>query len=305
MRPGGWKQGQDHGIAPLIDWQGFCNPVASGVTVKKTIVSVLTVAGFAFPAAVTQPDPLDIARKSLAAVESDWKQAPNYSYVERDVQSKKEAEPTIKSYEVLMIDGSPYRRLIAADDKPLSPGEQAEEDRKMRNEIEKREKENNHEEKKRMAKYMRERKRENDMIREMVNAFEFRLAGEETIHGHDCWVLDTSPKPGYEPKDREDRVLLGMQGRLWIDKEQYQWVKARAEVVKPVSFYGFLAKVGPGTRFLLEREPVSSNLWLPKHFSMQVNASAFGFLNEDSTDDETYGDYKPMSQSLAELHAGN
>jgi hypothetical protein len=37
---------------------------------------------------------------------------------------------------------------------------------------------------------------------------------------------------------------------------------------------------------------------------MQVNASAFGFLNEDSTDDETYGDYKPMSRSLAELQVG-
>src|ERR1700693_6239798 len=263
----------------------------------------MTAAGSAFPAVVTQPDPLEIVRKSVEAIEANWKQAPNYSFVEREIQSKKEGEPTVKSYEVLMIDGSPYHRLIAIGDKPLSPGEQAEEDQKMQNEIVKRERETDREEKKRMAKYVRGRKREHDMTREMVNAFEFRLAGEETVHGHDCWVLDTSPNPSYEPKDRESRVLLGMTGRLWIDKNQYQWVKARAEVVKPVSFYGFLAKVGPGTRFVLEQEPISNNLWLPRHFSMQVNASAFGFLNEDSTDDETYGDYKPMSQSLAELQA--
>jgi hypothetical protein len=92
-----------------------------------------------------------------------------------------------------------------------------------------------------------------------------------------------------------------MTGRLWIDKNQNQWVKVRAEVIKPVSFFGFLAKVGPGTHFLLEQEPITNNLWLPKHFNMQVNASALGFLNEDSRDDETYLDYKPMSQSLAEL----
>jgi hypothetical protein len=271
--------------------------------VKRTLILLLTAAGGSFPAVITQPDPLEIVRKSVEAIETNWKQAPNYSYVEREVQSKKEAEPTIKSYEVLMIDGSPYRRLIATNDTPLSTGEQAEEDRKMRDEIEKRQHETGREEKKRMAKYLRDRKREHDMTREMVNAFEFRLAGEETVHGHDCWVLDTSPKPGYEPKDRESRVLIGMSGRLWIDKEQYQWVKARAEVVKPVSFYGFLAKVGPGTHFVLEQEPIANNLWLPKHFSMQVNASALGFLNEDSTDDETYQDYKPMSRSLAELQA--
>jgi hypothetical protein len=51
----------------------------------------------------------------------------------------------------------------------------------------------------------------------------------------------------------------------------------------------------------LEQEPIANNLWLPKHFSMQVNASALGFLNEDSRDDEIYLAYKPMSQSLAEL----
>jgi hypothetical protein len=92
-----------------------------------------------------------------------------------------------------------------------------------------------------------------------------------------------------------------MTGRLWIDKNEGQWVKARAEVVKPVGFYGFLAKVGPGTRFLLEQEPITNTLWLPKHFSVQVNASALGFINEDSHEDNTYRDYKPMSQSLAEL----
>jgi hypothetical protein len=233
----------------------------------------------------------------------DWKRAPDYSYVTREVQSKHEAAPVIKSYEVLMLEGSPYHRLIAIDDKPLSPGEQADEFRKMQNEIDKRRNETEKEQKKRIAKYLRERKRENDMIREMAAAFEFHFAGEENVNGHDCWVLDTSPNASYEPKDREGRVLTGMTGRLWIDKSSYQWVKAKAEVFKPLSFYGFLAKVGPGTRFVLEQEPISNNLWLPKRFNMQVNASALGFLNEDSREDDTYGDYKPMSQTLSLLQA--
>jgi len=57
--------------------------------------------------------------------------------------------------------------------------------------------------------------------------------------------------------------------------------------------------VGPGTRFELEQEPVAGNLWMPKHFAMRVNASAFGFINENSSDDETYTDYRPMSGVVA------
>jgi hypothetical protein len=140
------------------------------------------------------------------------------------------------------------------------------------------------------------------MLKEMVDAFDFHLTGEANIDGHACWVFDAQPKPGYQPKTRETKVLSGMQGKLWIEKSQYQWVRVEAEVMRPVSLYGIIAKVGPGTHFFLEQAPVAGNLWLPKHFSVKVNASALGFINENSSDDETYRDYKPMP-SLAELEA--
>jgi len=138
------------------------------------------------------------------------------------------------------------------------------------------------------------------MLKEMVEAFDFRLVGEANLEGHNCWVFDAEPKPGYQPKTRETKVLLGMRGKLWIDKSQYQWVRVEAEVMRPVSLYGVFAKVGPGTHFSLEQAPVAGDLWLPTHFSVNVKATAFGFINEDSVNDETYRQYKPMP-SLAEL----
>jgi hypothetical protein len=269
----------------------------------KLLALLLALAGCGTAAVVTEPDALEIVRQSVVAMQADWREAPNYSYVQREIESKHESMPTKKTYVVVMIDGSPYRRLIALDGHPLGPGDQAEQDRIMQIEIQKRDHESNRERTKRITKYRRDRQREHDMIQEMVRAFQFRVVGEEILDGHNCWVLDTSPNPNYIPPDRESRVLKGMSGRLWIDKEQKQWVKASARVVKPVSFYGFLAKVGPGTRFVLEQEPVREGVWLPKRFHMQVNASALGFLNEDSTEEDIYRDYKPMSQTLAELQA--
>lgn len=250
------------------------------------------------------PDPKQIVRTSVQAIQSDWAQAPGYSFDERDVESKHNGHPTVKTFQVLMIDGSPYRRLTAINDHPLSPGDRAEEERKLRVEIRKRARESEFERSRRLAKYQKERRHDQAMLLAMVDAFDFKLAGEENVNGHDCWILDAQPRRNYQPKDRETKVLAGMRGRLWVDKNQHQWVRVKAEVFKPVSFYGFVAKVGPGTRILLEQAPINDNLWLPKRFSMNVSASAFGFFDESSTDDETYRDYKPLPKTSAGLAPG-
>lgn len=264
------------------------------------IVAVAGAAGLAPPDA-KQPDTKQIVERSVQAIRSDWSQAPGYSYEERDVESKHNARGTIKTYEVLMIDGSPYHRVIALNDRALSAGEQAEEERKLKAEIQKRAHESKRDYSRRIAKYEKERRQDQAMLMAMVNAFDFEIAGEETVNGHDCWILDAHPKQGYQPTNRETKVLAGMRGRLWIDKRQYQWARVKAEVVKPVNFYGFVAKVGPGTTILLEQEPVRGDLWLPKRFSMHVSASAFGFIDESSVDDETYSDYKPLPKTSAGL----
>lgn len=264
---------------------------------KKLLFLVL--AGYGVHAGTPQPDAVQIVQRSLAAVEASWAQAPNYSFKERDVESKHALTPTIKSYEVLMIEGSPYNRLVAFNDQPLAPELNAVEDQKLRTEIDKRQRESKRERAHRIAKYEKQRSQDHAMMIAMADAFDFQLAGEETVDGHACWVLDATPKRGYQPKIRETKVLTGMRGRLWIDKAQYQWVRVTAQVFKGVGFLGFMAKVAPGTAFALDQEPVADNLWLPKHFSMQVKASALGFINEDATSDETYGDYRLSTAAVA------
>src|SRR5271163_1323987 len=102
---------------------------------KKTGLAV--VVAFTLPAAAPPPSISELVRQSVEAIKTDWSQAPNYSFVERDVESKKDGEPTIKTKRVLMIDGSPYNRLIAMDDRPLSPGDEAEEKRELARAIDK------------------------------------------------------------------------------------------------------------------------------------------------------------------------
>lgn len=83
-----------------------------------------------------------------------------------------------------------------------------------------------------------------------------------------------------------------MQGKLWIDKQTFQWVKIQAQVIHPVLIEGFLAEVEPGTRFELEKRPVQDGIWLPSHFAMKAQAKIFFLFPHRSQDDETYYGYR-------------
>src|ERR1700722_17988136 len=84
----------------------------------------------------TNPD--EIIQRSLKSNEANWTEALNYSYIELDVARQGEAAEAAKTYEVLTIEGSPYNKLIALNDQPLSSQQKAEEVRKLQQETDSR-----------------------------------------------------------------------------------------------------------------------------------------------------------------------
>jgi hypothetical protein len=238
-----------------------------------------------------------IVQRSVSANDADWEAAPDYAYTENDAIVK--GGRTIrKKYEVLMILGSTYNKLLAVDGEPLSPVGAREEERKLRQEILRRGNESPDVRRKRIAKFSQARRQDHELVGEMAKAFQYKLLGNEMMNGRLCFVLEATPKAGYSPPNRDTKVLTGMRGKLWIDTDRFQWVKVHAEVFRPVAFGLFIAHVQPGTQFTLEEAPVRGDIWLPTHFETVVKASILGFWSRDSSDDETYTDYRPMSQVL-------
>jgi hypothetical protein len=235
----------------------------------------------------------EIIRLSIAAAEADWKAIPDFSDIERDADTRGGLASS-KTYQVLMIDGSPYYRLIAVNDQPLSPAEQARESEKLERVIAKRGGESEKQRAKRLAQYQEELNRIFNLMRAMGEAFDFKLAGEERLEDHDVYVFEATPRPEYQPISRETKILTGMKGTLWIDKDNYQWVRVEAEVLKPVAFGWFIAKVMPGTSFVLEQDLVTKGVWLPKHFRLEIKAKVL-WLPKGYVHDETYRDYRQIS----------
>jgi hypothetical protein len=227
-----------------------------------------------------------IIQRSVEANNRDWDAAPQFDYTERD-----QGPDGSKTHAVTMLYGSSYERLVAINGKPLSPEKQAEEQKKFEKIVAERRSESPEKRSERVSKYEAERKRDHTMLEQMTAAFDFKLTGEQNVKGRRVYVLRATPRKDYKPPNRDSQVLTGMEGRLWIDRATYQWVRVEAHVMHPVKIAGFLAEVEPGTQFELEKMPVSGDIWLATHFAMRSNAKVILLFRRRSQEDETYFNY--------------
>lgn len=257
------------------------------------IVLVFTLAiGATSVSANAQQDLSEIIQRSVAANDRDWDADAQYDYHETD----RDSDGT-KTYEVTMQYGTLYEKLIALNGKELTASQKAEQQRKFDKTMAQRRAESPRQRAARIAKFKAERKRDHAMLAQLAKAFTFTSQGEQQLGDYKVYVLKANPRPGYRPTNRDTRVLTGMEGTLWIDKQTYQWVKVEAHVIHPVSIIGLLAKVEPGTRFELEKEPVGDNIWLSKHFSMTATAKVLSLVSHHSQEDDTFFDYHKRQSS--------
>lgn len=238
-----------------------------------------------------QPRVEQIIRNSVAANQRDFQAGAKYNWKERDHTAK-----GTKTYQVTMIEGTPYYRLLAANGRTLSSEEEKQELQKEQQETEKRKSESPEVRQQRIAKFESDRTRDNNMMDQLTKAFDFTLSGTRTVRRFHVWVLKATPRSGYQPPNRDAQVLRGMQGELWIDQKTYNWVRVHAVVLQPVSIEGFLAQVEPGTQFDLQKAPVGNNIWQPTEYSMRAQARVLLMFNHNSEEQDTYWDYRPAAK---------
>ena len=243
----------------------------------------------------------EIVRHAASAMQADWAAAPGFAFVQRDVTTSK-GTTTSKMQQVFMIEGSDYYMPIAVDDQPLSANQQKLELQRLRDEVERRSRETPEEAQRRAQRYRKTREQNGILIEQFTKAFNFALSGEGMVDRHDCYVLDAKPKPDYRPPNRTAKVLTGMQGRLWIDKDSFHWVKAEAEVLKPVSIFGLFARVLPGTRMELEMTPVNDSIWQVSRFAVDLRLAIFWRKSVKETE-SIFSGYRPAAAALAEALA--
>src|SRR5579859_851651 len=110
------------------------------------------------------------------------KRQRDYTFTDREVENKLDGNGQVKSteiktYEILEIYGSPVQRLIEKDDKPLDAKEASKEEQRIQKLIDKRKNESDDDRRKREEKELKEREDGRKFVREVADAYDFRLVG--------------------------------------------------------------------------------------------------------------------------------
>jgi hypothetical protein len=290
-------------VEPLGNVAGRLSSSTCRLVLETTTLALLAMCVCGRAMGQCQPEDIPaIIQRATTAMQSDWNAFPGYAFVERDEETSKHGT-TVKTHRVFMIEGSDYYMPIAVDDKPYTAEQLAQEHQKLVQEIDRRKNETAKERQHRSERYWKERNQTGILLEQYVKAFDFRLVGEEFFNGHLACVLDARPRPDYRPPNREAKILTGMQGRLWIDSDDFHWLKAEADVLKPVSILGIAVRVLPGTHMELQMAPVSPSLWLVSRFTVTVKASVLWMSSEQGSV-TSWSEYRPAAAALADEVAG-
>jgi hypothetical protein len=266
----------------LLRWN--LSPGLASLLVMRPWLPLLTMAS-----AFAQMDPQEIVRRSVTVDDQSWKLARNYTYVQREIDRELDSSGKVKTThartrEVMYIGQRPYRRLLEKDGHPLSPADEKKEKEKLDKVIAERNRETPAARDKRVAEYEKRRAKQREELKDIPNAFNFKLAGEEKLESGNAYVIEATPRLSYRGK--EHNFLNKLRGKFWIDKADYHWVKVEAETLDTISFGLFIARLARGSRLTFEQVRVNNEVWLPKRAAVTASAR-LGLVKKLNLEEET------------------
>ena len=280
----------------------LASPASSFGQAKKKPTVPVPPQPAAAPATV---DPKELVRRASENEFQNEKLQKYYTYVQREETRKLDSEGRVKSTEsetsdVMVLYGEGVNRVIARDDRPLSPEDSAKVEAKIDKFMRERKNETPDEKQKRLAEQEKDRQKERAYVSEISEAYNFHLDGIEKLNGRDTYVISAEPRPDYHAQTRAARALLpAFHFKVWIDKADCQWVKLDAEALDNASYGLFLLRLHKGTRAHLEQVRVNDEVWLPAKVNLKVDARVVLFKSYLEEIDINYKDYKKFRTEVA------
>jgi hypothetical protein len=234
-------------------------------------------------------DARQIVGQSLVVAEHSWQARNGYNYVERDEDRRLDSAGQVQSDNIdvtrmTLVNGIRFEQLMEHNGQPPS----AEDQKKRDQDFEKLK----HEPPDERAARLRKAQENTSFLRDLLEAFEFRLIGEETVADRPTYVLEATPHPGYHATGKYGKLFARVQGKLWVDKQDFGWVKVDGEVTQSFSMGLFVARVQRGSHIILDQICLGDAIWVPKR--LEVRASARILLLKSLELDRilTYTDYR-------------
>jgi hypothetical protein len=272
--------------------------IASPTGVRRILVIFTLASCCAVSHSANQPDARELVRQSIQNGEHAWQVSTEYECIQRVASRQFDSVGETKSkesdvYAVIPLGyGAFFNEHVEHDGEPVS----AEAREHAQRELAKLRAEPESAKRRRFERELADR----SYMKEVPDAFNFRITGTDYLATGPAWVVEATPRPGYEPRSRYAHVFPKMRGTLWIDQKDGQWVKADAVATDNMSFGLFIARLAKGSHIYLEQTKLPDGNWVPKSLEAKAEARTFLFFQHNFEEDITYSDYrKPAALSAA------
>lgn len=249
-------------------------------------------------------DARSLVARAVATDDHSYRLARNYTYKIHDEIQELNSSGGVKSVhstvdEVLYVGGKTYLHPLEKDGKPLPEKEAQKEQAKLDRAVEEASRLSEAERAKRIEEQEHDIAKRRAQFKEIPDAFDYTLVGDAVIAGRGAWEISAKPRADYHGELHG--ILRNLEGTLWIDKQDYSWVKFEAEVLKPFSIGWFLARVGEGTHLSYELMPVGTQdaagarkteFWVPKSIALRASARLALVRRMNVEQKITFSDYR-------------
>ncbi len=259
----------------------------------------------ALPLTASLPDGNALIRRTAEADVANWNRISAYEFIESVVTKHLDGNGAVqrtesRAHEVLWLEGSPYRKVIERDGKPLPEAEAKFEADKLKAVTGERRRETPEARGKRLEEAERQRNRDRPALREVPDAFHFKVVGEQVVNGRKTWVTTFEPRPGYRPKDRRAKLFPHVKGRLYIDQTEHQWVRAEAELFETFSFGWILVRVARGSSVVVEQTRTPEGDWAQSSMNLKAEATIGLFKHYRVDQRNSYTGYRKNSVAVSQ-----
>ena len=248
------------------------------------------------------PDPRRFLAETMKHLRSNDLVRSDYTYRERETRYSYGTDGGVARRRVRIYEVVPspepeltYRRLVSEDG--VQPGDLAKRDaeqaRKEREWLARRELEGLDERQARQRKREIEELKERAVVDELPSVFDIRMTGRDTIDGRSAIVFTFDPRPGYSPRTPEGRIISHFRGQAWIDEVDHELVRLRMECLDSVSVkFGFIFRLLKGSRGVVERRKIDGEAWLPTYSRFTGSGRVFFVARVDLDQESEYSSYR-------------
>lgn len=182
-----------------------------------------------------------------------------YGFIERRLHDELDRSGNVRehsdeTFQLILLENHRYPRLIAKDGKPLVPDEQRKQVDRERKFLD--------DARKKSAEKTKDTDDSLKLDDQFLDHFRFEVVGREELNGRPSFVVTVLPRPGNLPvRNNSEKIFTHLQGRVWVDAQDYSLVKCDLHLTEPTSFYGILGSVRQ-VDLLLQRRRVENKVWM-------------------------------------------